>query len=140
MRYSESECSSTRARSGSGRSACTAATNSISEMVVQGKAPDISQRPFPCINTAPHPPGPGLPIAEPSVKMRYAGFTESLLPKVNWGDHRIIGVRSRSSFARADHRNISTQLGLGTLHRNNLAKRGLLASCRSPQDGIGGSG
>jgi hypothetical protein len=37
-------------------------------MVVDAIAPEISHLLSPLINTAAHPPGPGFPITEPSVK------------------------------------------------------------------------
>jgi hypothetical protein len=48
--------------------ASTAASSSISEIVVHGLDPDISRLPALLINTAAHPPGPGFPITDPSVK------------------------------------------------------------------------
>lgn|SRR6185437_14142212 len=60
--------------------------------------------------------------------------------RISWGDHRIIGVRLRSSFARADApQPIDPFWGLSSIHRNDFTERGLLASCRSPQDGIFGT-
>jgi hypothetical protein len=70
IRYSESDRSSTSDPADSDRSASTAVSNSISSMVVQGFAPDISHCFLPWISTAPHPQVPGLPMAEPSVKIR----------------------------------------------------------------------
>ncbi len=67
IRYSESDRSSTTDRADTDRKAWIAARSSISSMVVQAVPPDISHRLFPWIRTAPHPPGPGFPIAEPSV-------------------------------------------------------------------------
>jgi hypothetical protein len=55
---------------GSERRASIAATSSISETVVRSYPPDISRRLVPFITTTPQPPGPGFPIAEPSVKTR----------------------------------------------------------------------
>src|SRR5580704_2341463 len=37
------------------------------------------------------------------------------------------------------HRNPPTRLGLGSLHRNDFTERCVLASCRSPQDGVCGT-
>jgi hypothetical protein len=51
-------------------SSTSSVSNSISSMVVQGFAPDISHCFLPWISTAPHPQVPGLPMAEPSVKIR----------------------------------------------------------------------
>jgi hypothetical protein len=56
--------------------------------VGQGKAPDISRRFFPSITTAPQPPGPGLPMADPSVKMRMILSKLNLLPRSNQGSIR----------------------------------------------------
>jgi hypothetical protein len=65
---SESEQSWTEDPAGIERNASTAARSSISEIVVHGLDPDISRLLSPLINTAAHPPGPGFPITEPSVK------------------------------------------------------------------------
>jgi hypothetical protein len=67
---SESEQSWTEDPAGIKRNASTAAVSSISEIVVHGLDPDISQLLPPLIRTAAHPPDPGFPITEPSVKMR----------------------------------------------------------------------
>jgi hypothetical protein len=65
---SESEHGWTSDPTGVVRNASTAASSPISEMVVHGLDPDISRLLSPLINTAAHPPGPGFPITEPSVK------------------------------------------------------------------------
>jgi hypothetical protein len=64
----ESEHSWTSDPSGIECNASTAATSSISEIVVHGFDPVISQFPPLLISSAAHPPGPGFPITEPSVK------------------------------------------------------------------------
>jgi hypothetical protein len=79
IRSSESEYSSIRDPVGIERRASTAATSSISEISDHGKAPDISRSFFPSMITASQPPGPGLPIAEPSVKIRMILSMLSLL-------------------------------------------------------------
>jgi hypothetical protein len=66
---SESEKSWTEDPAGIERNALTAAVSSISDIVVHGFDPDISQLLSPLIRTAAHPPHPGSPITEPSVKM-----------------------------------------------------------------------
>jgi hypothetical protein len=66
---SESEESWTEDLAGIERNASTAASSSISEIVVHGLDPDISQLLPPLVRTAAHPPHPRFPITEPSVKM-----------------------------------------------------------------------
>jgi hypothetical protein len=66
---SESEQSWTEDPTGIDRNASTAAVSSISEIVVHGLDPEISQLSSPLIRTAAHPPDPGFPITDPSGKM-----------------------------------------------------------------------
>jgi hypothetical protein len=67
MSSSESEQSRTSAPAGIVRKASTAARSSISEIVVIGLEPVISQVLSADIKIAAHPPAPGFPITEPSV-------------------------------------------------------------------------
>jgi hypothetical protein len=74
MSNSESDRNSIRAPDGVRRSASTAARSSISETVDLGTDPAISCRLVPWITIAAQPAGPGLPMAEPSVKMKNCLF------------------------------------------------------------------
>jgi hypothetical protein len=47
--------------------ASMAAVSSMRLLVVAVSAPQISRRASPAISSAPHPPGPGLPLQAPSV-------------------------------------------------------------------------